>query len=191
MSKRGQRSKRRATPERRDWLFSKRPVFRFVLLFAAVMVVYYAFSATPLFAKQLGPGHLRLSAAVSSSVLGVLGEETQRIDMMVASPRFSVNIRRGCDAIEPSVLLVAAILAFPVPFRGKWPGILVGVLAVQLLNLIRIVSLYYTGVFYPKAFDMMHIEIWQPVFILMVLLFWLIWVFWTLRRLSVEADVPA
>ncbi len=185
------RSKRRTSPERGAWLFSKRPVFRFVLLFAAVMAAYYAFSATPLFAKHLGPGHLRLSAAVSSAVLGVLGEETQRIDMMVASPRFSVNIRRGCDAIEPSVLLGAAILAFPVPFRRKWPGILVGVLAIQFLNLIRIISLYYTGVYFPKAFDMMHIEVWQPVFILLVLLLWLIWVFWVLRRMRGDADVPA
>ncbi len=178
------KSRRPSTSGRGTWFFSKRPVFRFVVLFALVMAVYFAFSMTPLFVKHLGPGHLRLSAAISVKVINLLGEDATREGLSVISPRYAVSVRRGCDAIEPSFLLIAAILAFPVPFRAKLPGILIGVLSVQGLNLVRIVSLYYTGVYFPKSFDMMHIEIWQPLFILAVLLIWVVWVSWTMRRMS-------
>ncbi len=183
--------RRRSVAAPAGWLFSKQPVFRFVVLFGLVMAVYYAVSTTPLFSQQLGPGHLRLSAAVSSKVLNLFGEDATREGLSVISSRYSVSIRRGCDAIEPSMLLIAAILAFPVSFRAKLPGILIGVLSVQGLNIVRIVSLYYTGAFFPRSFDMMHIEVWQPVFILLVLLLWVVWVFWALRGIRAEQEDPA
>ena len=50
-----------------------------------------------------------------------------------------------------------------------------------LINLIRIVSLYYFGVWFsPKVFEVMHLEVWQMAFILMPILLWLFWV----RRVS-------
>ena len=46
--------------------------------------------------------------------------------MTINSSRYSVNIAHGCDAIEPLALFVAAVVAFPVAFRTKVPGLLIG-----------------------------------------------------------------
>ena len=73
---------------------------------------------------------------------------------------------------------VAAVLALPAPVRRKLVGIVVATLLLQVLNFVRIVSLFCTGVHFPSAFELMHIHFWQPVFIFAALLLWGIWAWW-------------
>jgi len=37
------------------------------------------------------------------------------------------------------------------------------------------VSLWYTGIWYPSIFEIMHVEVWQMLFIALPIVFWLIW----------------
>jgi exosortase H (IPTLxxWG-CTERM-specific) len=152
-----------------------------VALFALWMGAYYAVSTTPAFARRIGPGYLEVNARVAARLLGWLGEPTRAEGAVVVSPRFQVQIRRGCDALEPSALLAAAILAFPARWRLKLPGIVVGVAVLQALNLVRIISLYYTGVHFRSAFETLHVEVWQPLFVLFVAAVWAGWFVWSLR----------
>jgi exosortase H (IPTLxxWG-CTERM-specific) len=159
-----------------------RPILKFVMIFGLVMGSYYLVAATPLYRKNVFPAYLKINATVSAEILSWFGEETRSVGNSVVSPEFSVGIEQGCDAIEPATLFLAAVLAFPVAFRMKIPGILIGVPTLLLINLVRIISLYYVGIFFPSSFDMMHIEVWQPAFILLLLLFWAIWFLWVARR---------
>ena len=43
------------------------------------------------------------------------------------------------------MLLFCAILAFPAPWKNKLVGLLAGTVAVQGLNVIRVISLFYLG----------------------------------------------
>ena len=58
---------------------------------------------------------------------------------------FAVSIEAGCNGVEATLVLCAAILAFPAPWRHKALGIAIGVVAVQLLNIVRVISLFYIG----------------------------------------------
>ena len=58
---------------------------------------------------------------------------------------FGVEMRDGCNGINVTILLWAAILAFPAPWKLKAYGLAVGTLAIQLLNLARFISLFYIG----------------------------------------------
>ena len=158
-------------------------ILKFVLIAGLVVGGFYSLAATPVYRQHVFPAYLKLNAVVSAEILSWLGEETNSVGNSVVSPRFSVGIEKGCDALEPAALYLAAVLAFPVGMRLKLPGILIGVPALLLINLVRIISLYYIGVFWPDSFDMMHIEVWQPAFILLLLLFWAIWFLWVIRRI--------
>lgn len=73
-------------------------------------------------------------------------------------------------------MLSAAILAYPAPWRYKVPGLLLGFLAIQALNVVRVISLYYLALWNQTAFEFAHLYLWQILLMLDVLVVWLIWI---------------
>ncbi len=92
---------------------------------------------------------------------------------------FGVRIERGCNGLEAVIILFAAIFAFPAPLKYKFIGFVIGFFAIQLLNLVRIISLFYMGQWNFTVFEWFHLYLWQALIILDALVVWLIW----LRRL--------
>lgn len=88
---------------------------------------------------------------------------------------FGVRIERGCNGLEAVIILFSAIFAFPAPFKNKMIGFVAGFFAIQLLNLVRIISLYYLGQWNYTAFEWFHLYLWQALIILDALVVWLIW----------------
>jgi exosortase H (IPTLxxWG-CTERM-specific) len=163
------------------WVGSKRPVFIFVGVFVLLMGVFYAITFVPYLNKKVLPGLQEVNARASVAVLNVFGEGAKAIDTNITSNRYSVNIKHGCDAIEPIALFVAAVLAFPAPLRTKWPGLLIGTLVLTALNIVRIISLFYVGIHWQPAFNTMHEDVWQPAFIVFSLFFWVVWALWATK----------
>jgi exosortase H (IPTLxxWG-CTERM-specific) len=102
---------------------------------------------------------------------------------------FGVRIERGCNGLEAVIILFAAIFAFPAPFKNKLIGFTAGFFAIQLLNLVRIISLYYLGQWNFTAFEWFHLYLWQALIILDALVVWLIWLR-TLPGARVQVDDP-
>ena len=142
------------------------------------MGLFYVFAFVSPFYDRHFPYYLGLNAKLSGYILGLLGQDVTVRDTSISSPAFSVTVKQGCDAIEPTALFICAVLAFPAPFASKIPGIIVGALFLAVLNLIRIVTLFLTGVYFPNAFQFMHIEVWQVIFIPLAVLFWILWLLW-------------
>jgi exosortase H (IPTLxxWG-CTERM-specific) len=88
---------------------------------------------------------------------------------------FGVRIERGCNGVEALIILFAAIFAFPAPFKNKLLGFAVGFIAIQALNLVRIISLFYLGQWNQVAFEWFHLYLWQALIILDALVVWLVW----------------
>ncbi|MFQ5493970.1 MAG: exosortase H [Phycisphaerae bacterium] len=164
-----------------SWIYAKRPVVAFVVLFVVLMGSFYAVTLLKPVQTTVMPAYLRLNARASAVILNLFGENAKTRDTSVTSPRYSVNIQHGCDAIQPSGLFLAAVLAFPATFRSKLPGLVVGTLVLALINLVRIVTLFYTGIYRPRWFEIMHIDVWQPIFILLSLVLWILWAWWATR----------
>jgi exosortase H (IPTLxxWG-CTERM-specific) len=72
-------------------------------------------------------------------------------------------------------VLLAGVLAFPSTWKQKMWGLGVGFIAVQGLNVIRIISLFYIGQWNRTAFDWAHLYIWQALIMVDVLVVFLIW----------------
>jgi exosortase H (IPTLxxWG-CTERM-specific) len=107
-----------------------------------------------------------------------------------ASNGFAVSIEAGCNGVEATIVLVAAILAFPAPWMRKLVGLAIGVIAVQGLNVVRVISLFYLGQWNSDVFEWAHLYVWQALIMLDVLIVWLLWVR-TLPRLSPEPPAAA
>ena len=87
-----------------------------------------------------------------------------------------------------SAFFIFAVLAWPIPVTRarRATGLIVGSLLLLLLNLVRIMSLYYTGIYFPGAFEIMHIDVWQPAFIVLAVLIWVFWLQWASRIPAVK-----
>lgn len=114
-------------------------------------------------------------ARVSGVVLDLIGQDVTMQGTIIRSPRFAVNIRNGCNGVEAMLIFLAAVLAFPAPWRSRIAGLVLGILAIQVVNLIRVVALFLTGAYFPKIFDTSHTVIWQTVVILFGVLLWIFW----------------
>ncbi len=88
---------------------------------------------------------------------------------------FSVRIEAGCNGVEALIILFAAIFSFPAPLKNKLIGFAIGFFAIQGLNMVRIVSLFYLGQWNRVAFEWFHLYLWQALIILDALVVWLIW----------------
>ena len=167
----------------------KRPVLRFVLVLVCLMGV---FNVSFLYWISRGPffeGYLALNADICAAILNALGENAKAIGVQLSSSRYALEIKRGCDGLQASVFFAIAVLASPcrVAMLARLPVILLGTLFLLLFNLVRIVSLYYTGIYFPGMFDIMHVDVWQAVFIFAPLFLWAMWARSVERRSTVRS----
>ena len=169
----------------------KRPILRFVLLFALLagpfnLLYYGVINGSAAFNALLA-----FNAAAAAAIMRLWGTDVHAFDVALNGADFSMTIAVGCDAIQPASLFFFAVLAFPVSLRSKWSGLLVGTLLLLLLNLVRIIALYYTGAHFPRWFDIMHIDVWQAIFIFLALFFWVVWALRATRPTAAKTNAPA
>lgn len=114
-------------------------------------------------------------ARASGAVLHVLDPEVAMEGTVIRSPRFAVNIENGCNGVEAMIIFLAAVLAFPAPWKARLAGLAIGIAAIQVVNLVRVIALFLTGVHFPDFFDSSHTVVWQTVVILSAVLLWIFW----------------
>lgn len=128
-------------------------------------------------------------ARVTAGALNLLGDNAHASGDHVDGAGFSLEIIPPCTGLLPALLFLAAVFAFPCRWHQKALGVALGVSGIYLVNLLRMVSLYYVGVYFPAAFERAHMTVWQPVIILSVAAFWLLWVV-TLTRSEAATKEP-
>ena len=154
--------------------FKKEAFFFFVKFFALMGILLFLELFNPVNQNVIIPLTTYLSKA-SVFLLGLLGTGTKASGTLIVSPQFAVDIKAGCTGIEPIIILLSAVFAFPSSWRAKALGAILGMVVLQAVNLIRIVSLVYLGINHPKYFHNAHTIIWQIVIIAISLFLWMVW----------------
>ena len=90
----------------------------------------------------------------------------------------AVSIQAGCNGIEAIICLSAAVLAYPASWYAKLVGLLVGFVAIQALNIVRIISLFYLLQWNAHWFEWAHLYVWQALIFLDVLIVFIVWIRW-------------
>ncbi|HEV8632489.1 MAG TPA: exosortase H [Thermoanaerobaculia bacterium] len=171
-------------PRRRSGLRSEA---RFLITFALVLAGSFALLAWRPVNDGLVEPFTGLVARASGVALRGLGQEVVRSGTVLRTARFGVNIRNGCNGVEAMVILLAAIVAFPAHWRARLLGLAIGGLAIQAVNLLRVVALFLTGAYLPRFFDAAHTVVWQSLVILSAVLIWILWA----RRVAPRPAVAA
>jgi exosortase H (IPTLxxWG-CTERM-specific) len=117
----------------------------------------------------------RALAHATSFVLGVFGNHTVVDGISVTSERFTLHVIPGCTALFVLGAFFSAVVAFPTRWRPRIMGFVLGLGTVCVLNIVRLTSLFYVGVYLPQFFDYAHLLVWQSVMIVSLLALWLAW----------------
>lgn len=164
---------------------------RFFLGFLLLLALLFGVELTPWAQRWFVVPWTDTLAAISAGIITQFDPAVVAQGNVLQSTRngFAVSIVAGCNGIEASIVLVAAILAFPATWKRKLVGLAIGIVAVQGLNIIRVISLFYLGQWSFDAFEWAHLYVWQALIMLDVLIVWLLWMR-TLPRAE-PSPVPA
>ena len=158
-------------------------MFKFLLIFITCLMVLFTIELlNPVQAAVIQPFTAVLAWVAASVVLPF-------DDTVISSGRvlrdsvsgFAVSIEAGCNGVEASIVLVAGVLAFPANWRQRAAAITLGFLAIQLLNILRIVSLFYLGQWNFDIFEWTHLYLWPVLIMLDVLLVFALYLRWLSR----------
>ena len=150
---------------------------RFLTLFVALLAALFAIEMLQPVQRHVVLPWTALLADASGWLMRLFDDEVAVSGKVIASTvkPFGVSIEPGCNGVEAMIVLLAAIMAFPSSFKAKLWGLGLGFLAVQSVNLLRIVSLFFLGQWNFKVFEFAHLYMWQALIMLDVLVVWLLW----------------
>ncbi len=100
-----------------------------------------------------------------------------------------VSIEAGCNGVEACIMLIAAVLSFPSGVLMKVAGIVIGIVAVQSVNVLRVITLFYLVEWNYAWFEFAHLYLWQALIMFDVLIVWLVWVRAAVRS-EARRDAP-
>jgi archaeosortase B (VPXXXP-CTERM-specific) len=150
---------------------------RRALLFTVALLVLGG-AVTWLTASDAALGWVRGAVAQSTSaVLNLVGQDTNvERGHTVASSRFSISVVTACTGLFLMAVFAAAVLTYPSRWWAKLAGLGIGLGGLYLLNVLRLVCLFFVGVYLPQHVERAHLLVLQSLLIVAALLLWLVWV---------------
>ena len=167
-------------------------MIRFFLIFLGVLVVLFRIDMLDSVQRVAIQPWAGVLASASASLMTLFDADVahQGRILMSKATGFAVSIEAGCNGVEAAIILIAGMVAFPSTWRQKAVGIALGIAAVQGVNLLRIISLYYLGKWNMAVFEFAHLYLWQALIMLDVLVVWLLWIRWVSRSQLPQAPAP-
>ncbi len=151
---------------------------RFFVVFLVLLAVLFGLELTPWAQAWVVVPWTNALASIATAIVTLFDPGVVASGKVIRSVDngFAVSIEAGCNGVEATLVLFAAILAFPAPWRHRAIGLVLGFVAVQALNVVRVISLFYIGQWNRDVFEWAHLYVWQALIMLDVLIVWLIWV---------------
>ncbi len=113
--------------------------------------------------------------SVASRGLGDVYKSQATESTVVSSDSFGMKIIPECTPLLPAAILVSGMIAFP----GSWPhklmGVVGGILALSMINIVRTTSLFYIGMWAPSQFETAHLLVGKSLMLLSAAAIWVVW----------------
>jgi len=162
---------------RRKKILIQNPTFKFVGLFLAYVLIAGFLIRLDWVDRHVMDPYTVLISRISTAILNAAGASVETSGTTIRHASFAVDIRRGCDGIVATAVLVSACLAFPLRWKMRVWGALLGYTLVFVLNLIRVVGLFYVGLNgSSRTFEFCHAYVSQFGVIALAMVFWIYWV---------------
>ena len=147
---------------------------RFVLLFAVCLAVLFGLMLAPLTVPAVA-GFTHALVTVSAVLIRLFGGLAVASGDVLENPvsHFAIQMAYGCNGAHVTILLWAAVLAFPASWMQKAKGLAAGTAAIHAVNLVRFISLFYIGQYNRDWFDFAHLYLWESLMMIDTLaIFW-------------------
>lgn len=156
---------------------------------ALITVFFFILTYDPILAVvDIGAALAQLSAFLSFGVLKVVGWlggfPVHKIHTIMGSGSFEVDVAPACSGAVPTSIYLAAVFAYPSTWRSRGLGAALGIVAIQLVNIVRVCALFLIGLFFHEIFHDTHVYVAQALVVCVAVALWL---FWATRY----ADAPA
>lgn len=153
-------------------------MLRFFILFIIILVALFVAELTPPVQNAIVLPWTKALAHISAGLITFFSPHVVALGKILQNTTngFAVSIEAGCNGVEATIILLSAMMAFPAPWKYRLFGIAVGFAAIQGLNLVRIISLFYIGQWNMAVFEWAHLYIWQALIMFDALIVWLLWI---------------
>ena len=153
---------------------------RFLLLFCGVLGSLFAIEMLKPVQEALIQPFTGLLASLSTVLILPFDDTViaQGRILRDATTGFAISIEAGCNGVEAAIVLIAGIVAFPAALSHKVIAIILGFFFVQILNIVRIISLFYLGQWNYTVFEWFHLYLWPVLIMLDVLVVFAIYLQW-------------
>jgi exosortase H (IPTLxxWG-CTERM-specific) len=148
--------------------------------FLMVLVSLFTLELIPFIHKAVILPFTAFVAYISATVASLFDSSIQADGIVMRSMEngTAVQIMPGCNGVEAMICLAAAIIAFDASWKHKLAGLISGFFAIQVLNVVRIISLFYLLQWNKDWFEWAHLYVWQALIILDALIIFILWVRW-------------
>ena len=158
------------------------PLLKFILIFGVLTLLFWELSFTQTFNALVMSPCAAVTANLSFFLLKALGQSVTLSHTIISSTCVSLEITDNCNGIYPVWYFIAAVISFPAAFSRKIPAILLGAPLLLAVNVVRIVTLYFVKLTGPAWFDLVHLQVWPALFILVTVCAWWFWLHWLVRH---------
>jgi exosortase H (IPTLxxWG-CTERM-specific) len=153
---------------------------RFFAIFMVVLLILFTLEMQVAVQKAFVAPLTTWLASASAWMIGLFdaGVVASGRILMDSETQFAVSIEAGCNGVEACLVLIAAVVAFPAGWKQRAVALVLGVVAVQAINLLRIISLFYLGQWQESVFLWTHLYLWPVLIMLDVLLVFVLYLRW-------------
>jgi exosortase H (IPTLxxWG-CTERM-specific) len=140
---------------------------RFAITYIALMgAFFFLIGFTPL-QKIIDLNGLYTKGVVyvTSKVLGIMGIACTYKGSIIQLPSIALDIKFGCNGLEAVMIYSIAVIAFPSSWKNRLSGIFSGFVIIQVINVLRIAGLAYSGIHFKNIFEYVHIYIAQGMMV--------------------------
>ena len=128
-----------------------------VALLAALLFAIYFYPYAENSAMAVGiQTYLAAYAKMVRMVISIVDSHVVVSGNRIDGRTFSMSIVKTCDAMEVNILLAASLAGFPMPLLRRLVSVVASVLALVLMNIVRLCALFWLGAHAPAWFDRAH-----------------------------------
>jgi len=156
---------------------TKKEIIKFYLIFPLLfLIIFFVFPfVSPYFEPQINTVS-SWTAGIMGFILNLFGMNAYTSGPVLALDRFSIRVIGECVGLNEMLVFFAIVLAFPTNYKKKLWGVLFGIPALYIINILRMILITLAGNWNPKTFDFLHLYFWQVAGILIIGGLWLFWI---------------
>lgn len=156
---------------RRNWI-----TIRSILIFVFSVAVFGLAINNDYIDTHVNEFFTLLVAEASNFLINLFGVKSILSYKSITSGSFSILVINQCNGVFTTGIFVSAVLAFPSTFREKIIGTLLGFFSIFVINVLRIVGIFFVGIKFPNFLHEAHVWVAQTLVIILSISVWLLWV---------------